>query len=280
MPHATVHYVIINGGDGSAHANFYADEKTAALAAELEEERGEAFDELGPYSRTLHWDKDGTLINPHSTLAELKRELAEAEGDELPEEEDDTPTAKFNKAASANDGRAFTAEVHYVVNNGGDGSVSVSFYANEECAEIASQISSEPFCEQPKSQSFEFDAKGRLLNPDATYAEVKAELAERRGEESDENADPDVTVEQDLAGKTVVFTGKLSSMTRAEAELDAVQRGATIGSGVSKNTDILVVGEDAGSKLAKAKSLGVAVVTEAEWMGNGGSKPSAPGFRP
>lgn len=281
MPHATVHYVIINGGDGSAHANFYADEKTASLAAELEQEKGEAFDELGPHSRTLHWDKDGTLINPHSTLSELKRELAEAEGDEMPEEEDDTVTKKFNKASSANDGRAFKAEVHYVVNNGGDGSASVSFYANEECAEIASQISSEPFCEQPKSQSFEFDAKGRLLNPDATYEEVKAELAEQRGEEpGEDDAGPDVEVEQDLAGKTVVFTGRLSSMTRAEAELDAIQRGATIGSGVSKNTDILVVGEDAGSKLAKAKSLGVTVMTEAQWTGNGGAKPPTPGFRP
>jgi NAD-dependent DNA ligase len=278
MPHATVHYVIINGGDGSAHANFYADEKTAALAAELEEEKGEAFDEHGPHSRTLYWDnKTGALTNPHSTLGELKRELAEAEGDELPEDEDEI-APKFNKAASANDGRAFEAEVHYVVNNGGDGSVSVSFYADEACAEIASQISSEPFCEQPKSQSFKFDAKGTLLNPDATYAEVKAELAEARGEEPD--ADETEEKEQDLAGKTVVFTGKLSTMTRAEAEADAVARGATIGSGVSKNTDILVVGEDAGSKLAKAKALGVAVVTEAQWTGKDGTSPAKPSFRP
>lgn len=278
MPHAEVHYVIINGGDGSAHANFYADAKTAALAAELEEEKGEAFDEHGPYSRTLHWDAKGTLLNPHSTLAELKRELAEAEGDELPEEEDETTTVKFNKASSANDGRAFNASVNYVVNNGGDGSVSLSFYADAQCAEIAAQISSEPFCEQPKSQSFTFDARGVLQNPDATYAEVKAELAEARGEEPEEGDAQDR--EQDLQGKTIVFTGKLSSMTRAEAEADAASRGATIGAGVSKNTDILVVGEDAGSKLAKAKSLGVTVMTEAEWTGKAASRPQNPGFRP
>jgi hypothetical protein len=279
MPNAEVHYVIINGGDGSAHANFYADAKTAALAAEIEEERGEAFDELGPYSRRLHWDDKGVLLNPHSTLSELKRELAEAEGDELPEEEDDTPASTFNKAASANTGRAFNAEVNYVVNNGGDGSASVSFYSDEECAEIASRISSEPFCEQPKSQSFKFDKDGVLQNPDATYAELKAELAEMRGEELDEE-DAAEEKGQDLAGKTVVFTGKLSTMTRAEAEADAAARGATIGSGVSKNTDILVVGEDAGSKLAKAKSLGVTVMTEAEWTGKGAAKPQNPGFRP
>ena len=283
MPKATVHYVIINGGDGSAHANFYADAKTAALAAELEEEKGEAFDGVGPHSEELHWDKAGNLLNPSSTLAELKREKAEQDGEEV-EEDEDEPAPAFNKAASADTGRAFTADVNYVVNNGGDGSVSMSFYADEECAELANEISSEPFNEQPKSQTLEFNARGILTNPDATYAEVKAELAEQRGEEPDEeDADADTEAdapEQDLAGKTVVFTGKLSSMTRAEAEEDAVARGATIGSGVSKNTDILVVGEDAGSKLAKAKSLGVTVVTEAEWTGKGGAKPSGPSFRP
>ncbi len=68
-----------------------------------------------------------------------------------------------------------------------------------------------------------------------------------------------------VAGKTVVFTGALTTMTRDEAKDDAKARGATVTGSVSKKTDYLVAGADAGSKLEKARALGVAVLSEEEW---------------
>ena len=63
-------------------------------------------------------------------------------------------------------------------------------------------------------------------------------------------------------GKTLVLTGSLNSMTRDEAR-DRIRRaGGHVTGGVSKNTDYLVVGENPGSKLAKAQKLGVSVLTE------------------
>lgn len=70
----------------------------------------------------------------------------------------------------------------------------------------------------------------------------------------------------DFAGKTVVLTGTLTTMKRAEAETLLREAGATIGSGVSKKTDILIHGDNAGSKLDKATSLGVALMTEHEMV--------------
>lgn len=69
-----------------------------------------------------------------------------------------------------------------------------------------------------------------------------------------------------LAGKTVVFTGTLAAMTRAEAKARAEALGAKVAGSVSARTDFLVAGEDAGSKAAKAAALGVTVLGEAEWM--------------
>lgn len=69
-----------------------------------------------------------------------------------------------------------------------------------------------------------------------------------------------------LKDKTVVFTGALSSLSRDEAKDLARQGGAHVASSVSKQTDYLVVGEDAGSKAAKAKELGVVVLTESEFL--------------
>ena len=66
----------------------------------------------------------------------------------------------------------------------------------------------------------------------------------------------------DVSGKTVVVTGKLSQVKRAEAEARLLALGAKPTGSVSKNTDILFVGEKAGSKLAKAKKLGVAIHDE------------------
>ncbi|MBS0235739.1 MAG: NAD-dependent DNA ligase LigA [Proteobacteria bacterium] len=68
-----------------------------------------------------------------------------------------------------------------------------------------------------------------------------------------------------LAGKNILFTGTLNKMSREEAEELAQQLGAKVLSGVSKNLDILVVGEKAGSKLAKARALGVEIWDEEKW---------------
>jgi DNA ligase (NAD+) len=68
-----------------------------------------------------------------------------------------------------------------------------------------------------------------------------------------------------VAGKTVVFTGTLVTMTRQEAKAQAERMGAKVAGSVSKKTDYVVAGEDAGSKLKTATELGVAVLTEEDW---------------
>ncbi len=70
-----------------------------------------------------------------------------------------------------------------------------------------------------------------------------------------------------VAGKTVVFTGTLKTMTRQEAKARAESLGAKVAGSVSKHSDFVVVGADAGSKAAKARALGVNVLTEEEWLG-------------
>lgn len=68
-----------------------------------------------------------------------------------------------------------------------------------------------------------------------------------------------------LAGKVVVFTGSLETMTRQEAKARAEALGAKVTDSVSKRTDLVVLGADAGSKAKKAAELGVRTATEAEW---------------
>ncbi len=74
------------------------------------------------------------------------------------------------------------------------------------------------------------------------------------------------TTDSPVAGKTVVFTGTLVTMTRSEAKAKAESLGAKVAGSVSKKTDYVVVGADAGSKAKKAEQLGVAMLSEEEWQ--------------
>ena len=68
-----------------------------------------------------------------------------------------------------------------------------------------------------------------------------------------------------LAGKTFVLTGTLSAMTREAAAAAIEERGGKVSGSVSRKTSYLVVGADAGSKLDKARDLGVQTLTEEEF---------------
>ncbi|PXW49482.1 DNA ligase (NAD+) [Klebsiella oxytoca] len=73
-------------------------------------------------------------------------------------------------------------------------------------------------------------------------------------------------IDSPFAGKTVVLTGSLSQLSRDDAKAQLVALGAKVAGSVSKKTDLVIAGEAAGSKLAKAQELGIAVIDEDEML--------------
>lgn len=90
-------------------------------------------------------------------------------------------------------------------------------------------------------------------------AHLRAELTIEPLEERQTQPSP-------LSGKTLVFTGTLSRMTRSEAKARAQALGASVTGSVSSKTDYLIAGADAGSKADKARGLGVTILSEADWL--------------
>lgn len=102
--------------------------------------------------------------------------------------------------------------------------------------------------------------------------ELAGFFTEQRNRDVIDDLAAQLTIEPDLApasgplaGKTIVFTGSMTSMTRPEAKARAEALGARVSDSVSKKTDLVVLGGDAGSKAKKAAELGVATVDEAGW---------------
>ncbi|GJF50014.1 NAD-dependent DNA ligase LigA [Staphylococcus argenteus] len=76
----------------------------------------------------------------------------------------------------------------------------------------------------------------------------------------------DIEGHPEFSGKTMVLTGKLHQMTRTEASKWLTAQGAKVTSSVIKNTDVVIAGEDAGSKLTKAQNLGIEIWTEQQFV--------------
>ena len=93
----------------------------------------------------------------------------------------------------------------------------------------------------------------------ASIDRLTAHLDVQEAEQPDSDGSP-------VAGKTVVFTGTLEKMTRAEAKARAEALGAKVSGSVSAKTDLLVAGPGAGSKAKKAADLGVETIDEDAWL--------------
>lgn len=95
---------------------------------------------------------------------------------------------------------------------------------------------------------------------------VVLERLKAAGVQLEMDAASTAALDERFVGKTFVLTGKLEKFTRDEAAKHIEDRGGRVSSSVSKKTDYVVAGEDAGSKLTKAESLGVAILNEEEFQ--------------
>ena len=95
--------------------------------------------------------------------------------------------------------------------------------------------------------------------------DCRALIADLRTELTITEDSPTSAQNSPVSGKTVVFTGKLTTMGREEAKASAESLGARVAGSVSGKTDYLVAGADAGSKRKKAESLGITILSENEW---------------
>lgn len=117
-----------------------------------------------------------------------------------------------------------------------------------------------------------------LSVPDKAESAKKIRAAHKQGSLLDmsgvqKTQEPAVGRTHPLQGKTILFTGALSTMPRGEAERLAEEAGADVLSGVSRKLDLLVVGDKPGSKLEKARSLGIRVLTEQDFLDMLGENP-------
>lgn len=124
----------------------------------------------------------------------------------------------------------------------------------------------------------EGQAFAELVNIDGLGEAVAGSLGDFFGEEHNVTVVDNLLLELDVQdvetvetgspviGKTIVFTGKLERMSRSEAKAMAERMGTKVSGSVSQKTDLLVAGPGAGSKLKKAESLGVEVISEDDWF--------------
>lgn len=108
----------------------------------------------------------------------------------------------------------------------------------------------------------------------AVASDIVAFFNEKHNQEVLEGLKKELTInpyavdvlDSQISGKVVVFTGTLEQVTRSEAKANAESLGAKVSGSVSKKTDYVVAGKDAGSKLKKAEELGVEILSEDEWI--------------
>jgi DNA ligase (NAD+) len=141
----------------------------------------------------------------------------------------------------------------------------------------AAEVAYTPASESKERDQAGQEARAELLSIEGVGPVVVEALGEFFHEEHNrqvwddllrEVAPPDFHVEtkdSEVAGMTVVFTGKLETMSRDEAKAQAERLGAKAAGTVSPKTDLVVAGPGAGSKLKKAAELGIRVIDEAEW---------------
>ena len=253
----------------------YADKEMGLLSVKVIEAENEAYggfseNELG--KKTLSFNENGVLLNPDITREEFLEEYSyrqngdeEDIGNRFPKQDD---PSYFHNADGC------SVMVHYVMIDCGDGSATVQFYGSKEAAELAGELEDQAFCDNVMSIQLNFNKDGVLLNPSQTKEELEERLKDlgidlgnnNEPELSDMDKSSKASFNDAVQGKNVVFTGKLSTMTRTEAGKMAKDLGVNVVSTVSKKTDFLVAGKAPGKKINKAKDLDIKILSEDEWL--------------